>query len=66
MDIEKTEINVRFTVREAQSLLMVLRRVNAVQFAFDVDMHGVPVGAKADVRNLQTDLENILLMDKSC
>lgn len=61
MQIVKNEIDVKFTVREAQSLLMVLRRVNVL--GRPIDLHGVPHGAQDDVRGLQMELERALLMD---
>ena len=61
MQIKNNEIDIKFTLREAQSLLMVLRRVNATQ-GRAIDMHGIPTGAKDDVRCLQHDLEQALLM----
>lgn len=63
MRIEKNEVAVKFTLREAQSLLMVLRRVNATQ-GRAVDMHGIPIGVKDDMRDLQSELERALLMDE--
>jgi len=62
MRIEKNEIHVQFTLREAQSLLMVLRRINAAE-GLAPDMRNLPFGAKDDVRSLQSELENALLMN---
>jgi hypothetical protein len=63
MQIVKNEIDVKFTVREAQSLLMVLRRVNVL--AKPITMQGIPDGSMGDVRDLQMELERALLMDKN-
>lgn len=62
MQIGKNEIDVKFTVREAQSLLMVLRRINEAQ-GRSLDMCGLPPGVEADMRGLQMEFENVLLMD---
>ena len=62
MQIGKNEIDIKFTLREAQSLLIVLRRINGTQ-GRAVEMNGIPHGVKPDIRGLQMELESALLMD---
>lgn len=60
MEIENTDIQIRLTVREAQSLLTVLSRVNSAKRTAQADLRGIPIGMRDDVEGMEYTLRNLI------
>lgn len=59
MVIEKTEVRIALTIRQAQSIATILARVNAAKFK-RVDISGLPIGMLEDSVIAEHELRNLL------
>jgi len=60
MEIENTEIKFSLTVREVQSLLTVLSRVNSARNSTQADLRGLPIGMRDDCDHMEYELRNLI------
>jgi hypothetical protein len=61
MKIGNTEVAIKLTIRQAQSLLMFMREVEGLNYQWR-GMGELPSGVIGDVKDLKRDFEGLLLM----
>lgn len=61
MHIENTEISIKLTVRQTQSLLMFMREIEGLDYKWR-GTERLPGGVMPDIKELKSDLERLLMM----